>query len=256
MKNSTKALPNYFSLAAVGLLSTLSFTQAANAAEISTPKAVIELFTSQGCYSCPPADKVLKKLVKNKDYLGLSFHVDYWDYIGWKDTFSQPDFTKRQRNYAATMQERQVYTPQAIINGRTHAVGSHATKIKNFATNFHESGKGLTVPIKVQETNGRFKVTIDPQDEFEDATLYAVYFEPSATVKIERGENGGKTLEYTNIVKKIEMLGMTGDNGLNTEFSLQDIKSKGFDNYALILQSKNTSNLPSAIIGASLVSGL
>lgn len=249
-------------------IATLAFALAANfaglagsnsqayAADISTPKTVVELFTSQGCSSCPPADEVLTELIKDKNYLGLAYHVDYWDYIGWKDTFGDPEFTTRQRNYAAAMQERQIYTPQAVVNGRSHMNGAYGKKIKSQAQKFIQSGKGLTVPIIVVEKAGRISVTIEAQDTYKDATLYAIYFEPEAIVDIKRGENAGKKITYTNIVRKIEMLGMTGKKGLHAEFSLTDIKAKGFSNYALVLQSKNKDNKPSAIIGASVITNL
>lgn len=236
-----------------GFASTISL---ANAADIFTPKTVVELFTSQGCSSCPPADEALTELIKDKNYLGLAYHVDYWDYIGWKDTFGSPEFTKRQRSYSRAMNERQIYTPQAIINGRSHMNGAYGDKIKSTAQNYIQSGESLTVPIIVVENAGRLSVTIKAQDTYKDATLYAVYFEPEEVVDIKRGENAGKKVTYTNIVRKIEMLGMTGENGLHAEFSLAAVKAKGFKNYALILQSKNTDMTPSAIIGASVITNL
>lgn len=228
----------------------------ANAVDITTPKTVVELFTSQGCYSCPPADAALTELIKDKDYLGLAFHVDYWDYIGWKDTFGDPEFTKRQRSYSKAMNERQIYTPQAVINGRSHMNGAYSDEIKSTAHNYIQTGKSLTVPINVVENNGRLNVSIKPQATYKDATLYAIYFKPIEMVDIKRGENAGKKITYTNIVRKIEMLGMTGENGLHAEFSLADVKAKGFNNYALILQSKNEDMTPSAIIGASVITNL
>lgn len=230
--------------------------QIANAADISTPKSVVELFTSQGCSSCPPADDALTELIKDKKYLGLAYHVDYWDYIGWKDTFGDQEFTKRQRKYASAMNERQIYTPQAIVNGRSHMNGAYKSKIVKTSQDYLKNGKGLTVPINVVEKNGRISVNIKADDKYKDATLYAVYFEPESVVDIKRGENAGKKITYTNIVRKIEMLGMTGKNGLHAEFSLADVKAKGFKNYALILQSKNKDMTPNAIIGASLITNL
>lgn len=134
--------------------------------------------------------------------------------------------------------------------------GAYGDKIKSTAQNYIQSGESLTVPIIVVENAGRLSVTIKAQDTYKDATLYAVYFEPEEVVDIKRGENAGKKVTYTNIVRKIEMLGMTGENGLHAEFSLADVKAKGFKNYALILQSKNTDMTPSAIIGASVITNL
>ena len=86
---------------------------------------VVELFTSQGCSSCPPADKLMHELAKRDDVIALALHVDYWDYIGWKDVFAQPEFTARQRAYARLGNRKMIYTPQMVINGRDHVVGSN-----------------------------------------------------------------------------------------------------------------------------------
>ena len=128
----------------------ISFTAMSQASAQSTqPTAVIELFTSQGCSSCPPADKILGQYARDNTVLALAWHVDYWNYLGWKDTFSKAEFTERQRRYAVTLRRRQIYTPQAIVNGRDHVVGSHGRKLKSLIKSLSSSGKGLTVPIKI-----------------------------------------------------------------------------------------------------------
>lgn len=225
------------------------------AAEIYSPKTVVELFTSQGCSSCPPADANLAKLIQDKDYLGLAFHVDYWDRLGWKDTFGDKEHTKRQRNYSYAMSERQIYTPQAVVNGRNHVVGSRGNDILNLASQYEKAGLGMSVPINIVENGGKLDVSIKPQTGLEDATLYAVYFQPKATVSIKSGELAGKTLKYTNIVRKVEMLGMSDSNGMNIAFSIKDLKAKGYKGCALILQSK-VGGFPGAILGASVITDL
>lgn len=241
------------SICATGLA---NFSATAQAADIYTPKTVVELFTSQGCHSCPPADKILHELVKDKDYLGLAFHVDYWDRLGWKDTFATPEYTKRQWAYAVSLRERSVYTPQAVINGRDHAVGSRAADIVGLAQKFNNTGKGMFVPINVIEKSGKLDISIAAHADANDATLYAVYFKPTAQVEIKRGELAGHTLKYTNIVRKVEMLGMTGVNGMHAEFSISDIKAKGYEGCAFILQSKDNDSNPGPIIGATVISDL
>ena len=93
-------------------------------------QVVVELYTSQGCNSCPPADRLLGKLAARDDLVALTFNVDYWDYLGWKDTLAQPAHTERQRHYAAALHNRSVYTPQIVIGGRQHAVGSDAAAVE------------------------------------------------------------------------------------------------------------------------------
>jgi hypothetical protein len=107
----------------------LAAPAAAQDAVQEKPRAVVELFTSQGCSSCPPADKLMTELSKDPGLIVLTLPVDYWDYLGWKDTLAQPAFTQRQRAYSAVRGDRQVYTPQAVINGASHAVGSEKAAI-------------------------------------------------------------------------------------------------------------------------------
>ncbi|MCX7303033.1 MAG: DUF1223 domain-containing protein [Hyphomicrobiales bacterium] len=100
------------------------------AGDILKPKGVVELFTSQGCNSCPPADKVLAELAEKGEVVALGYHVDYWDYLGWKDTLATPENTERQHLYGKAFQERSVYTPQAVINGRLHVNGARREAVR------------------------------------------------------------------------------------------------------------------------------
>lgn len=226
------------------------------ALEFTTPKAVVELFTSQGCSSCPPADAALREFNQGKEILGLAMHVDYWDRLGWKDTFASPDNTERQWRYARALGERQVYTPQAVVNGRAHFVGSRKANIADAADQFILSGKGLTVPIDLTADGEVIRVAVDGTPAARDATLYAVYYNAEGKVAIKRGENAGKTITYSNIVGKMEMLGMAGSGGIELQFSVDDIRQKGFSDCALILQTRTADGLPGPIIGASVISGI
>ena len=113
------------------------------AAQSSTSPVVVELYTSQGCSSCPSADRVLEKLSSRDDILPLSLHVDYWDYIGWADTFANPAFTERQKVYARNMGERMIYTPQMVINGGAHVVGNRPMDVAD-ALNLAKDTRGAT----------------------------------------------------------------------------------------------------------------
>ncbi|WP_083649561.1 DUF1223 domain-containing protein [Salaquimonas pukyongi] len=245
-------------LAAMTLAAVLTAVSGANAlaVEFITPKAVVELFTSQGCSSCPPADAALGEFNAGKEILGLAMHVDYWDRLGWKDTFASPENTERQWRYAGALGERQVYTPQAIVNGRAHFVGSRKGNIVQAAEQFSDTGKGLTVPIDLTTDGNVISVSIAPSPEARDATLYAIYYNSEGEVHIEHGENAGKTITYSNIVRKMEMLGMAGSGGMELQFSIPDIRQKGFTDCALILQTKTADGLPGPIIGASVISGI
>lgn len=226
------------------------------AAEITTPKGVVELFTSQGCYSCPPADKLIGEFAKGKEVLALSWHVDYWDYLGWKDVFASKANTQRQYDYAKSLQERQVYTPQAVINGRMHAVGSDKAKINKAIEKFNTNNQGMTVPISASINNESITISVENTAEAADSTLYLVFFNKEQSVKIKKGENGGKTLTYSNVVHDSHTLGMIKANGLQMEFPIAEMKKRGYDGCALILQTTDKAGNPAAIIGATVITGL
>ena len=119
---------------------------------------LVELFTSQGCSSCPPADKLLGELVKRKDVIALTFPVDYWDYLGWKDTLASPANSKRQRAYAKMRGDRQVYTPQMVINGHTHVIGNRSDHVEKAIASL--AGKAGQLPIKVNLTASKSTITV------------------------------------------------------------------------------------------------
>ena len=229
---------------------------AVNAIEVKQPMAVVELFTSQGCHSCPVADALIGEFAKDNDILGLSWHVDYWDYLGWKDTFGSKENTQRQHRYARSLQERQVYTPQVIINGRTHTSGARRTEIHNIIKYFDQDDKGMLVPVNVDLSGESLKISVDMNASAKDATLYMVFFSNKEQVKIERGENGGKTIDYHHVVREIQPLGMVKTDGLQMDYPLVEMKRSGADSCALILQKTNRAGDPAEIIGATLISDL
>lgn len=233
-----------------------SSLSSANAVDIKQPSGVVEIFTSQGCYSCPPADKLVGKFSKTNDVLALSWHVDYWDYLGWKDSFASKVNTQRQYDYARALKERQVYTPQAVINGRSHAVGSNESDIKNALSKFGNSSRGMIVPIKASLNNKSLNIKIDDNVNSNDATLYMVFFNKEHKVKIKRGENGGKTLSYHNVVHGSQALGIVKADGFDMNYPVAEIKKLGFDGCALILQKLDANGNPAAIIGATVITDL
>lgn len=166
---------------------------------------VIELYTSQGCSSCPPADELLANLSKQKGVIALALHVDYWDYIGWKDTFGSPEFTDRQHSYARYANEKMVYTPQIIINGdQEKIVGGDAAKVAQRL----QTAAGANGPVVTLSRSGdQLRVQATAQEPFpRGATVELVRYIPSATVNIERGENAGRQVFYTNIVTSLKLV--------------------------------------------------
>ena len=175
---------------------------------------VIELFTSQGCSSCPPADEMLGEYAQRDDVIALSFHVDYWDYLGWSDTLADPGHSARQKGYAMAAGHSMVYTPQMIINGQHHIRGHQPLDLENL----YDSDITRPVVLEVsRQSDGGFVVYASEVDA-RDLQVLLVRFVPKTEVLMQRGENAGRTITYTNAVMQVEEL--TQWNG-QSELSLQ-----------------------------------
>ncbi|MGO4706663.1 DUF1223 domain-containing protein [Microvirga sp. 2MCAF38] len=222
-----------------------------------TPRAVVELFTSQGCSSCPPADAVLADLARRPDMIALTFPVDYWDYLGWKDTLAQPAFTLRQKAYALARSDRQVFTPQIVVNGVKSCVGSDRAQIERSIQSTGRHGNNLAVEVTAHERNGI--VTIDVGNAMSDASMrYAeVWILPVTrlqTVQIGRGENRGRAMTYANVVRDIRHVGAW--SGAKMQFEVPAAHAReGGDGYVVLLQAVDDAR-PSIILGAAKSEGL
>jgi len=243
-------------LGAIGALALWIASTAASAVEVKKVNGVVELFTSQGCSSCPPADRILSDLAAKGETLALAWHVDYWDYLGWKDTFASRANTQRQRGYARSLHESQIYTPQAVINGRTHVVGSNRAAIDAAIARLAGNGEGLAIPIEATVDGDALKVHVAADGQAGDASLWMVYFNDKAVVDVARGENAGHKLTYSNIVRSVELIGMVKNTDLRTEFRIADLSRRGQDSCALILQQSGPDGSPGPIIGAALIRAL
>ena len=195
---------------------------------------VVELYTSQGCSSCPPADKLLHELAKRDDVIPLALHVDYWDYIGWKDIFANPAYTKRQRAYARAAGSRTVYTPQMIVGGVDHVIGNRPAEVAAKI----DAHLALTAPVLLELSRNGDTVTVEAEAARNlprDLVVQLVRYRTSETVSISRGENAGRTLEYANIVSDWSVIGHW--NG-REPLSLK-AKAKGDQPVVVILQRPN-----------------
>jgi hypothetical protein len=179
------------------LASATAFVLSLAAPQTAAADVVIELFTSQGCSSCPPADALLGQLAERDDVIALSLHVDYWDYLGWKDAFAQPAFTARQKRYAAAASSTMIYTPQMVIGGTDHIVGTRGMELSE-QINRH---KTQTSDVVVGATRDGDMVQIQAAAKSQAAmVVQLVRFSPKEVVKIQRGENAGRELTYHNVV--------------------------------------------------------
>jgi hypothetical protein len=187
--------------------------------------AVVELFTSQGCSSCPPADAFMEELRREKNLVALSFNVDYWDYLGWRDTLAAAEHSQRQYDYAKARGDMDVYTPQLIVNGRAHYVGSDRKKILPAIETARAGSAGWT-KVKLAEQGTEIAVEIMAGKAPPDATVWFMAVAPSVTVRIERGENSGKNITYGNVVRKLVPLGMWNGHDVKMSFRKDSVMTK------------------------------
>ncbi|ANT61392.1 hypothetical protein AYJ57_01545 [Salipiger sp. CCB-MM3] len=185
----------------------LAMLLAGSAAEAQQDNPVlVELFTSQGCAACPPADAVLAELSNREDVIPLALHVDYWDYIGWKDDFADPGFTKRQKGYARAAGRRSLYTPQMIVNGRYDVVGSRPMKVVDAIRAASETAS--PAKLLVARDGDQLVIRAEPLAKLPPETvIHLVRYAPEKTVSIEDGENAGLEVTYTNIAHGWQVIG-------------------------------------------------
>jgi len=215
------------------------------------PRAVIELFTSQGCSSCPPADHLLGELADDPSLVSVSVPVDYWDYLGWKDTLADPRNTARQKAYAHARGDGQVYTPQVVVNGSLHALGSDKAAIELAIAASRKNGAMSLLPT-LALTNGRLNVSVpDAADFHTGAEVWLFGLRKTATVAIGRGENKGRAITYHNVVRRWVKLGDWTGKANSWSIPVQTLKSANIDEAAVLVQS-GTVEKPKTILGATL----
>lgn len=209
------------------------------AAGDAAPLAVVELFTSQGCSSCPAADKVLGKLAGRPGIVALSLPVDYWDYLGWRDTLAEHAFTERQRAYAAARGDGQVYTPQVVVNGMVHAVGSRMAEIEAAVeTSRQKLGAAVTsLVVKYEGEAIVVEVGAAPAGSaVNDGRILMAVTERQVPVEITKGENRGKTIVYHNVVRKLAEVGRWTGAAQSMRLEKADLMPAGTDGCVALLQ--------------------
>jgi len=228
-------------------------------ASAGEPRAVIELFTSQGCSSCPAADKLLGELAHDPSLITMSLPVDYWDYLGWKDTLALHGHSERQRAYAEARGDREVYTPQVVVNGVVHVLGSDKAAIERAIAETDRAASPLTLPVKIAVADGKVTVNVPAaKDTYSSGEVWLCPISGKVMVTIGRGENRGHTVTYTNVVRqwvklgnwsgKAESFSMPISNLVGAEESMKDV-----DRVAVIVQSGGASK-PGLMLGAATAS--
>ena len=221
------------------VLTGITTTVGAPTGIIYQSKAVIELFTSQGCSSCPPADKLLGQLANRSDVIALTFPVDYWDYLGWKDTLARPAHSARQRAYAKARGDGQVYTPQVVIDGAYHAVGSNAAEINQSISKSRNELKNARIPLSVRTEGDTLVITAGAAPSgarVRPATIWLALVKKSKSVKISRGENRGRTITYHQVVRNLTPVGQWTGKEVTIKLPKQHLQSKETDGCTILLQ--------------------
>ena len=237
-----------FSLLATIVAAALVVAPAAAGEIRLNPKAVVELFTSQGCSSCPKADAKFAELQSRQDVIALAWHVDYWDYIGWPDTFGAAANSDRQRAYAQSWGSSRIYTPQLIVNGAQGVVGSREGEVENAL-----AAARLELPVSLELKGDMLKVGVAAKPGAGRAVVWLVTYKDRASVLIERGENAGQTIDYTQIVTGKQMVGAwEGAEGTTLKLPLSELSANG-SNGAVILVQSDKDGLPGPILGAASI---
>jgi hypothetical protein len=224
-------------------------------------RATIELFTSQGCSSCPLADKLLGELANDHSLVTISLPIDYWDYLGWKDTLADPRNTARQRAYAHSRGDGKVYTPQVVVNGSMHVLGSDRAAIEAaIAKSAGKHGAMSLAPVTIAFDDGQAIVVVpdaaavpaqggDANGGAAEVWLWGVAKE--VTIAIGRGENKGQEITYHNVIRRSIKLGDWTGKGASWRVPLQQLHRDGVDAAAVLVQS-GTTDKPKAVLGAAL----
>jgi len=242
-----------FSRRLLGLIASsaafLAFAGLSHADSVTAqPKAVVELFTSQGCAQCPPADALLTSLAERGDVVALAYHVDYWDYIGWEDTFGAKSFSDRQRSYAKSWGSSRIYTPQMVVNGSEGVVGSKRDAVRDALASAQ-----LPLPVALERHGDMLMVRIPADETLADASIWLVRYLVRADVGIDAGENAGKAMVYTQVVTDRQILGAwEATAGAEIKLPLTGLQGAEAGNTGLaVLVQDERNGLPGPVLGAA-----
>ncbi len=219
-------------------MAALALALSVGAAEAGSRRpVVVELYTSQGCSSCPPADALLGHLAERKDVLALSLPITYWDMLGWKDTLASEANTRRQKAYAAAMGRGGIYTPQMIVDGQNDIVGSRENSVE--AAIAARSADMRAVPVALSATPHTIHIAIGAEHTSDDATIWMFHILSRAVVHIGAGENEGKSITYRNVVRDVRAIGVWKGQALALDLPRVDMISPPHDAVAVVVQDGN-----------------
>ena len=203
---------------------------------------VVELYTSQGCSSCPPANAFFSILAGREDVIAFGFYVDYWDYIGWRDVFGSPAYSARQKGYARAAGRRSVYTPQMIVQGDRDVVGNHPMDVTDLIQSYRGAERDVRLSLK-RGASGTVQIRAEAlRDPGGPLMIQVIRYQPEASVEITRGENAGHKLTYSNIVTDWQVV---GEWDARAPFSAE-VPAKGEKPVVVLIQHKGPGPIEAA----------
>jgi hypothetical protein len=217
------------------------------------PRAVVELFTSQGCSSCPPADRILGELAKDPSVIAMSMPIDYWDYLGWKDTLADARFSARQKAYSRMRGDRDVYTPQVVINGSAHVIGSDRAGIEEAIDTTQKTDGVMSVPVTMTKAGGQITVSVAGSSKGEAARHGEVWLcsiSKEVPISIGRGENSGREITYHNVVRNLVKVGEWNGSPGSWTLPLGSVEQDGVDAAVAYVQD-GSRDKPGPMLGAA-----
>jgi hypothetical protein len=220
------------------------------------PRAVVELFTSQGCSSCPPADQIIGELAKDPSVIALSLPIDYWDYLGWKDTLADSRFSARQKAYSHVRGEREVYTPQVVVNGSAHVIGSDLAGIESAIDDTKKAGGVMSVPVSLTVSGKQINVSVAASGEGPapaHGEVWICSISKAVPISIGRGENRGREITYHNVVRNLLKVGDWNGSAGSWTVPLENISREGVDAAVVYVQDGNRDK-PGPMLGAAYTS--
>src|SRR3954463_15208511 len=236
---------------ALGVCSIVAIIRPAHA----DPRAVVELFTSQGCSSCPPADRIIGELAKDPDVIALSLPIDYWDYLGWKDTLADSRFSARQKAYSRMRGDRDVYTPQVVVNGSTHVIGSDRARIEGAIDSTKKAEGVMSVPVSMSLSGKQINVSVaaSVKAPARHGEVWICSVSKAVPIAIGRGENRGREVTYHNVVRDLLKVGDWNGSAGNWTVPLENISREGVD-AAVVYVQDGSREKPGPMLGAAFTS--
>jgi hypothetical protein len=242
-----KLMPVFF-VALLLLMTMSSFSQNNSNNNIQKGFALLELYTSEGCSSCPPADELMGRIqneYKGSNVYVLAYHVDYWDRQGWKDIFSNADYTKRQYDYAKFLGKEPIYTPQLIVNGKADYIASQETLVRNGIKLALSKPVATDLSLEARQANNNLNVTYSVEGTFKNNNLLIAIVQKVAKSNVKRGENANRILSHYQIVHHLHSVTLKDKKGIESIHLPKSFNEKDFEVIGFI-QDKNNGTISGA----------